>query len=102
MDRSEQGDFYRVSKFLNQPRRVLGCTMDEFVPAFTAILVGLCLSWLLSSLIFAGTWVFTIKYCKSKYGTAFLMVGIYWYTSAAISRNIFPKTPPSDYKYWLS
>jgi len=101
MDKLEQDDFYRVSRYLNQPRRIMGCTMDEFVPATIAVLTGLFTSWLFSSLLLAGMWVFTIKFLKSKYGAAFLMVGLYWHTSSALSRNAFPETPPSEYKFWL-
>jgi conjugal transfer pilus assembly protein TraL len=101
MDKSEQDDFYRVSRYLNKPRYIMGCTMDEFIPAVILILTGLILSWLFSSLLLASVWIFSIKFLKRKYGAAFLMVGWYWHTSAALSRNVFPHTPPSEYKFWL-
>lgn len=100
MDRSEQDDFYRVSRFLNQPKRILGCTTDEFFPGVLFLGVGLLMSWLITGLIASALWIFTLKHFKRKYGSAFLLVNLYWYTSREISKNALKNTPPSEYKVW--
>ena len=101
MDRSEQDDFYRVSRFLNQPKRTLGCTMDELIPALIFLGVGLFLSWLITGLVLSAGWILTLKHFKRKYGASFLLVNLYWYTSKEISKNAFKNTPPSEYKFWM-
>lgn len=102
MDKSEQNSFYAVSRFLNQPRRILGCTMDEFLPALLVGFAGFIFGFALYALLFIAAWVLSLKGLKSRYGMNIVMITIYWYCPKEITQGIFKETPPSDYKYWLS
>ena len=102
MDNADKYDFYRVSRFLNQPRRVMGCTTDELIPGLVLLMTGMCTCWLFTALLVMGSWLFVIKYLKRKYGSAFLLVNLYWHTSQPVSKNALPNTPPSEYKHWRS
>ena len=79
----------------------MGCTTDELLPAILFLIIGMCSSWLFTGLVVTAIWLFTIKYFKRKYGSAFLLVNLYWHTSAALSRNALKKTPPSEFKHWM-
>ncbi|MCF6768386.1 type IV conjugative transfer system protein TraL [Thiotrichales bacterium 19S11-10] len=100
MDRSELGDFYRVSRYLNQPKRILGCTMDEFIPGAFVLFLGFISAYMFIGLIMTFIWIFSIKTLKKRFGSAFILTGIYWYCPKAISKQFFKQSPPSEYKFW--
>jgi conjugal transfer pilus assembly protein TraL len=102
MDKIDQDSFYSVSRFLNEPRRILGCTMDEFLPAFLVGFMGFVGGFSFYALLFVMVWVLSLKALKSRYGMNIVMITIYWYCPREISQSIFKETPPSDYKFWLS
>lgn len=101
MDRETESDFYSVCRFLNEPKRYVGCTKDELFPALGILLLGMITGYLFCSMAISAIWIFGVKYLKRRYGSAFLLVGVYWYTSSAISNKVFNQTPPSELSYWL-
>lgn len=102
MDKEAQNDIYTVSRRLNEPKRYIGCTIDELVPAVIALMLGMASSSLLLSASFAAFWIISLKRLKKRYGMSFLSVVIFWKTDKYLSQSIFKKTPPSEYKNYLN
>ena len=102
MNDQELGDFYHVCRYLNEPKRILGCTKDEFYPAAIFMLLGLIFSYLFFGLVFVFSWVFGLKMLKKRYGQAFILVWVYWFFPDAIAKRFLKTTPSSEYKFWLN
>ena len=101
MDNEQKYNMFKVCRFINEPKRYLGCTKDEIIPAMLIMMMGVSTNILLFALIGSACWIGGVKYLKRRFGMAFLMVFWYWNTSKTLSRLAFKNTPPSENKYWI-
>ncbi|WP_192484661.1 MULTISPECIES: type IV conjugative transfer system protein TraL [Cysteiniphilum] len=94
-------DYGRVSKFLNKPKLVLGCTYDEAIPAMVVAVIGVLTANLAIMLIIAAGWIMGLKLIKRYRTPAYLMVCCYWFLGKSISKAVFPRTLDASKRFWL-
>lgn len=94
---------YFICKKLDEPKRYVGLTLDEFVPI--ALINGIC--FLLGSLVtgFAisgGVWLL-LKHFKKGQGPGWFLNLLYWHLPLHYFQGLlFVRTPPSSLRHWLS
>jgi conjugal transfer pilus assembly protein TraL len=96
-------DKYFICKKIDEPVRLFGLTLDEFIPIL--ITLGICTIFgsLITGFIFAGIVWFVIRNFKKGQGTSWFLNMLYWYLPLEFLRGVlFVKTPPSSARHWLS
>jgi len=101
MDNQTLTDCIRVSKYLNKPRIILGMTIDEFLPAFGVLFIGVMSAYLASSLAFCAVWVMGLKTIKRYRSPQFMRICLYWFFGKQIGSLAFKETIDSSQTFWL-
>lgn len=101
MDNQTLTDCIRVSKYLNKPRIILGMTIDEFLPAFIVLFIGVMSAYLASSLVFCMIWVMGLKTMKRYRSPQFMRICLYWFFNKQLGVLAFKETLPSAQTFWL-
>lgn len=94
---------YYICKKIDEPKRYVGLTLDEFIP--TVAITALCffLGSLLTGVVLAGVVWITIKHFKKGQGQGWFLNLLYWHLPLHYLRRIlFVKTPASSERHWLS
>jgi len=100
---TKQAQLYQVSGFLNKPQTLGGFAYDECLPAFGLVaLFTMFLTQPLFGMVAGVVWMFTLRKMKKNRGTQYLLCVLYWYGTKTTSQFIFPKTLPSDQRFWLN
>lgn len=93
---------HRIYRYLSEPVRFLGLTLDEIAIAssglFGIILIK-NLMWKTLVLVAAGAGVWLIKKLKKMISGFSLASWIHWHFGVA--RSLPPSWPPSHKRYWL-
>jgi conjugal transfer pilus assembly protein TraL len=94
---------YFICKKLDEPKRYVGLTVDEFVP-IAIINIG---CFILNSLVtgFALSIVvwLLLKHFKKGQGPGWFLNLLYWHLPLHHLRGLlFVKTPPASARHWLS
>ena len=94
---------YYICKKIDEPKRYVGLTLDEFIPIVA--ITGIC--FLLGSLItgfgLAGAAWFTIRHFKKGQGIGWFLNLLYWHLPLHyLGGVLFVKTPPASARHWLS
>ena len=94
---------YYICKKIDEPKRYVGLTIDEFVPI--VVITSLCFLFgsLITGFVLSGIVWFTIKYFKKGQGPSWFLNLLYWYLPLHHLQGIlFVKTPSSSLRHWLS
>ena len=99
---SNKRDLYLVPKTLDAPARVLGLSLDEFIPAlllggFFCLLGKLILAMIVSAVV-----VVLVKGLKRGQGSSWLLNLCYWYFPHCLMQGILRSTPPSQQRDYLA
>lgn len=100
-DQEDYQDFMQVSKYLNKPRLIMGCTIDEIAPAFVVIGLGVLSGNLTMCFLLGLGWIFGLKTLKCYRSAQFLAVAMYWFLGQPISKLVFKKTMAPSLRFWL-
>ncbi|GGG08155.1 MULTISPECIES: type IV conjugative transfer system protein TraL [Cysteiniphilum] len=101
VNQEDYQDFARVSKYLNKPRLIMGCTTDEIIPAFLVIGLGVISGNLTLCFVIGLGWIFGLKTLKRYRSAQFLAIAMYWFLGQPISKLIFKKTISPSLRFWL-
>ena len=93
---------YVVCKTLDQPMRIIGLPLDEFV--ITAILSGIFifLGKLILSMGLAILTVVLMRAMKKGQGASWLLNVFYWYLPQSFTKAFIRFTPGSHHREWIS
>ena len=93
---------YYICKKIDEPKRYVGLTLDEFIPIIG--ISGIC--FLLGSLVTgfglaAVVWL-VIRHFKKGQGLGWFLNLLYWRLPLQyLGGVLFSKTPPSSARHWL-
>jgi len=93
---------YVVCKTLDQPLRLIGLTLDEFIPAAILFSVFFGLGKVLTSLVVSFLSVIIIRVMKKGQGSSWILNWCYWTLPLVMTRLIFQHTPGSHQREWVS
>lgn len=93
---------YVVCKTLDQPTRIIGLPLDEFV--ITAILSGIFvfMGKLILSMAIAILTVVLMRLMKKGQGAGWLLNVLYWYFPRHLTKAFIRFTPASHHREWVS
>ena len=94
---------YFICKKIDEPKRYVGLTLDEFIPI--VVIVSLCFFFgsLVTGFALAGIVWFVIRYFKKGQGPGWFLNVLYWHLPLHYLQGLlFVKTPPSSARHWLS
>lgn len=93
---------YVVCKTLDQPTRIVGLPVDEFI--ITAILMGIFIFMgkLILSMGIAILTVVLIRVMKRGNGAGWLLNVFYWYLPQSLTKAFVRFTPASHHREWIS
>ena len=93
---------YYICKRIDEPKRYVGLTLDEFIPV--VVITGICFFFgsLLVGFALAGSVWFAIRHFKQGQGTGWFLNLLYWYLPLHyLGRVLYIKTPASSQRHWL-
>ena len=94
---------YYICKKIDEPKRYVGLTIDEFVPIATIVSLCFFFGSLLTGFVLAGIVWLAIRHFKKGQGPSWFLNLLYWYLPTQHLQGIlFVKTPPSSLRHWLS
>ena len=93
---------YVVCKTLDQPTRIIGLPLDEFI--ITAILCGIFvfMGKLILSMAIAILTVVLMRLMKKGQGAGWLLNVFYWYFPQHLTKAFIRFTPASHHREWVS
>jgi conjugal transfer pilus assembly protein TraL len=93
---------YLVCKTLDQPVRLIGLPLDEFIP--TVILGGLFFSLgkVITALVLMVLVVIAMRVMKKGQGSGWLLNLSYWYLPTWITQSFLRFVPASKHREWIS
>ena len=93
---------YVVCKTLDQPIRIIGLPLDEFV--ITAIFSGffIVVGKLILSMVVALISIILLRLMKRGQGSGWLINIFYWYLPQKLSKAFIRHTPASRHREWIS
>ena len=93
---------YIVCKTLDQPVRIVGLPLDEFI--ITIVLSGIffMLGKLILSMVVALLCIILLRLIKRGQGSGWLLNILYWYMPNVIIKTILRFTPASNHREWIS
>lgn len=93
---------YVVCKTLDQPTRIIGLPLDEFI--MTAILSGIFvfMGKLILSIAIMILTIVLIRLMKKGQGAGWLLNVFYWYLPQNLTKAFIRFTPASQYREWIS
>lgn len=94
---------YYICKKIDEPRRWVGLTLDEFIPIAIISGLGFLFGSLLTGFGLAGVVWLVIRRFKKGQGLGWFLNLLYWHLPLHYLRGIlFIKTPPASARHWLS
>lgn len=93
---------YLILRYLDEPKRILGLTMDDYlIGGFTIFLVIVGSSKIVMALVGIGIRIGIRKILKGKPPSHLLSL-MYWYFPHVITNIFIKNLPPSYKRYWTS
>lgn len=99
---SSKRSLYLISKTLDAPVRVLGLSLDEFIPACFFAVFFFLLGKVVLSIAIPILTVVGMKIMKQGQGSAWLMNLCHWYLPKIIMGPVLRKTPPSQNREYMA
>ena len=94
---------YFICKRLDEPKRYVGLTLDEFVPIVIVNAVCFFLGSLVTGFALSGGLWLVLKHFKKGQGPGWFLNLLYWHLPLHhLQGVIFVKTPPASLRHWLS
>ncbi|MGF1703525.1 type IV conjugative transfer system protein TraL [Photobacterium makurazakiensis] len=93
--------FYYIPRHLNRGKTFAGLPRDEVLPALFFLIVLFAMRHEVISLIACAGWFIGLRQIKRQYGDNAIQLLLYWYGSKHIAESMFPKSPPSEKRYWI-
>jgi len=94
---------YFICKKIDEPKRYMGLTLDEFFPILAITSLCFFFGSLLTGFVMAGIVWFVIRHFKKGQGPGWFLYLLYWHLPLHYLQGIlFIKTPPSSARHWLS
>lgn len=98
----DKKSLYIVCKTLDQPARIIGLPIDEFILSATTTLVFLLLGKTILCWALGLAVLIFMKVMKRGQGSGWLINVCYWYLPAFILKMFLRFTPPSHQREWVS
>jgi conjugal transfer pilus assembly protein TraL len=94
---------YFICKRLDEPKRYVGLTLDEFVPIAIVNAVCFFLGSIVTGFAISGGLWLLLKHFKKGQGPGWFLNLLYWHLPLHYLQGvIFVKTPPASLRHWLS
>lgn len=93
---------YVVCKTLDQPTRIVGLPVDEFIIAEILMGIFIFMGKLILSMGIAILTVVLIRVMKRGHGAGWLLNVFYWYLPQSLTKAFIRFTPASHYREWIS
>ena len=99
MDESQE--MFKILRYLDEPKRILGLTVDEAITGgVTIFLLMLCSHKFVVGILGASLYL-CLKYLKKGRYPSYLMLLAYWHFPHHVMRWFLPKLPKSHLRYWI-
>lgn len=95
-------NFFKLPHYIDQGRIVMGMPLDEILPAACVFAVFAVAKYMMTGLIIGAVIFFLLRNIKQGKGDNFLILILYWFAPAGMSKSIFKHTPSADKRYWLN
>ncbi len=99
---SSKRGLYLVPKTLDAEFRVLGLTLDEFVPSLFFTVFFFLLGKVVLSIVLPVITVVLIKMVKQGQRSSWLINLCHWYLPKAVMTNFLRSTPPSQNREYIA
>ena len=93
---------YVVCKTLDQPTRIVGLPVDEFIIAEILMGIFIFMGKLILSMGIAIPTVVLIRVMKKGHGAGWLLNVLYWYLPQNLTKVFVRFTPASHQREWIS
>jgi conjugal transfer pilus assembly protein TraL len=98
----EQEEVVQILRYLDEPRRIIGLTLDDcIIGGFTIFFVLFSSSKILMMLAGIGVRTGVQKMMKGN-SPSYLLVLMYWHFPHAITKYFIRNLPASHKRYWVS
>lgn len=98
----DKRSLYIVCKTLDQPARIIGLPMDEFILMAIVSSVFFILGKPILAMILGLLTIISIRVMKRGQGSGWLINIIYWYMPDFMLKAFIRFTPPSHKREWIS
>lgn len=102
MDANEYKNFYTVPRYLDQGNVIMGFPADEVFPVIIIFGIFSLMNYMLTGAVVGGVVGVGLHVLKQGHGDNFLSLMFYWFSPAALTKQMFKKTPSPCRKYWLN
>lgn len=89
-----------ICSCLDESIRIMGLTIDEFVPAFLIFFIAFFSRHILLGFVLMGIFLASIKKLKKGYGTLILWILLYKNSPSFLSEILFKDFPLPSRKLW--
>lgn len=93
---------YVVCKTLDQPTRIIGLPLDEFIPAAFLAVLFFALGKVIISILLCVFVVILMRLMKKGQGSGWLMNVCYWNLPGFMMQSVLRFTPQSHNRDWVS
>lgn len=94
---------YFICKKLDEPKRYVGLTIDEFIPIVSINIICFLLGNLVAGFALSAVVWLLLKHFKKGQGPCWLLNLLYWHLPLhKLQGLLFVKTPPSSNRHWLN
>lgn len=98
----EHEELFQILRHLDEPKRIIGLTLDDcFIGGFTIFFVLCSSSKILMMLAGIGIRTGVRKLLKGN-PPSYLLLLMYWHLPHAMTKYFIPDLPPSHKRYWIS
>jgi len=92
---------YTIYQRINEPQRLLGCSIPEIVTVFFIIVFAWTRSCLLTGFVVSALFIGCVRYLRGDQGKGWFLSLCYWYLPGDFF--VFLKGTPLSYKrFWIS
>lgn len=92
---------YQIYKYLDEEKRIVGLTLDEFIPILLVFIIAFLAKLLLVGILVAAAIFSVMRSIKKKRGRCALLSLIYWNSNKSVGKLLFSAFPPSSKRYWI-
>lgn len=100
----EHEELFFILRYLDEPKRILGLTLDDFaIGVFTIFFVMFSSNKIKFLMFFIGIGVrMIVRKIKKGNPPNYLLLLMYWYFPHSLTKYLFRDLPPSHQRYWVS
>ena len=92
---------YRIYKNIDKESRIVGLTLDEFIPVMSVLILGFVMKVLLLAMVASTVIVLLLRHVKKGRRGHFLLNLLYWYAPDFVVKHHFSVTPAAEKRFWL-